>query len=85
MSARRRMVDPIETKALAVDVVQRLGQRRRALDDETVEVLQFAYASGVVTWTDLGAALGVTGSVAWHLAHPAGTAEPDTWEVPAST
>lgn len=79
VSGRRTQVDPIAVRVLSLSMVQRLGERRRALEIETQEALQRAYAAGGVTWTQLGAALGVTGSVAWHLAHPA---EPDAWDVP---
>jgi hypothetical protein len=79
VSTRRKQVDPIAVRVLSLTTVQRLGERRRTLEVETQETLLRAYAAGGVTWTQLGAALGVTGSVAWHLAHPA---EPDAWEVP---
>lgn len=87
MSARRRAVDPIETKALALDVVRRLGQRRRDLELETLETLLDVYATGVVSWAQIGEALGTTQSVAWHLAHPSGPTEPEPEleEVPTST
>lgn len=75
MSARRRAVNPIASFSLALESVRLLGERRRALENETRQMLLAAYATGVVSWTQLGAALGVTGSVAWHLAHPSGTAE----------
>jgi hypothetical protein len=70
VTARRRTVDPIAVRTLSLDVVQRIGERRRDLDDETRVILLRAYAAGGVTWTQLGVALGVTGSVAWHIAHP---------------
>lgn len=67
-----------------LDVVRRLGERRREIEGETPTVLQAAYATGVVSWAQLGVALGTTASVAWHLAHPEGFAEPDPWEVPTN-
>lgn len=75
MTARRRIIDPLESKEFALATVIRLGELRRSIDAETPAVLRGAYATGLVSWTQLGAALGTTGSVAWHLAHPSGTAE----------
>jgi hypothetical protein len=71
VTARRRDVDPLQTRAFTLAVVGRLGERRRTLETETREILLHAYATGVVSWEQLGAALGTTGSAAWHLAHPA--------------
>lgn len=72
MSVRRTTVDPIAVRMLSLYTVAQIGVRRRQLDEETGATLRAAYAAGGVTWAQLGAALGVTASVAWHLAHPGG-------------
>lgn len=71
----RTQPDAAAARGLALRAVAQLGRRRRQLEDEIVETLQDAYDVGGLTWTDLGRALGVTGSVAWHLAHPSGQAD----------
>lgn len=70
MSARRSTVDPIAVRSLALLTVAHLGVRRRQLDEETGATLRAVYAAGGITWSQIGAALGTTASVAWHLAHP---------------
>jgi hypothetical protein len=78
MVNRRRPVDPIAARAFTLGTLQRIGEQRARLDEETRDVALAAYAAGGITWRQIGDALGVTASVAWHTAHPIEEPEVDT-------